>query len=170
MTKHFKHDLNKLSGRVDGLTGGLDALLEKLGKAAENLSKGAYYITDPDSAEGAGHSSLLLQDDDGRWWYFFWGGTGPVSNKIVQIEKLPVHVDPSNLDEVNKWIAGNVDKFGQQLFGAGSFEFNPEEDSYNEAVYIEGDFSDSLEYALMQMTNALPLYNDTEPRVRKAVK
>ena len=146
------HDLNKLNPRVGALTSGLDELLERAVKTAENFSKGAYYITDPDSAGGAGHSSLLLQDKGGEYWYFFWGGTGFYTDKIVQVEKLPASVDPSNLDEVNKWIAGNVDKFGRQLLGAGSFGgigVTPELDSYNEEVFIEGDFSDSIEYALM---------------------
>ena len=115
----------------------------------DTVGCGAVFLTAPRGASGAGHTSLLIQDENGKWWYLHYDNT---DKGKVRMEETPDDVAAQifddgtvNFDPLNMWLKEN-DIYAQD-----------ENYEYEDCAYINGDFSDSVKYAL-GLQNKSPKY------------
>ena len=90
------------------------------------------------------HTSVIVQDVYDNWYYFYWGNKNAVLLEVSS-DKL------GDLDTFNSWLTDN---------GAGEFGKKTDKplhdtgNRYTTGTYIEGDFSESVNYFLEMATNA----------------
>ncbi len=97
----------------------------------------AIIITSSESAVGAGHTSGLFQDENDMWYYTYWA----LGSACVL--PVPDSFAGENGETINTF--DSLDNFNlmlQCVYGDYSIGGN-----YDQAIYIEGDFSKSIEGA-----------------------
>lgn len=104
----------------------------------------AIVITDDEAAGNFGHTSAIYQDADGNWFYTYWG------NKAAAVIRIP--------DTYVKEYRRNGDIFGNSMDSLADFNkslnrflsnngFTDITSNYDQATYIVGDFTASLQAA-----------------------
>jgi len=94
----------------------------------------AIIITAEEGAYNNGHTSSIVEDENGDWYYYFWGDTK------VTVTEVPDECMVS-LDAFNEWISLGA-KNGEDGFHQSQYYH----EKYTDAIYIEGDFTESLDY------------------------
>ncbi|MBQ3109805.1 MAG: RHS repeat-associated core domain-containing protein [Clostridia bacterium] len=108
----------------------------------------ARVITASTAVGGLGHTSLLLEDEStGKWSYYYFGPSQsgmPIWTATVILVEVPDSYTMSdgtviypldNIDDLNKWLVASG------VHDENSFN------NYDKSVYIEGDFTESIEHA-----------------------
>ena len=86
---------------------------------------------------GAGHTSGLFQDENGDWYYTFWAIQGAY---VLYVPETFETSDGSTYNSMD-----SLDNFNLMLETVyGEYDVGG---NYNSSVYVEGDFTKSLEYA-----------------------
>jgi hypothetical protein len=104
----------------------------------------AIVITDDEAAGNFGHTSAIYQDADGNWFYTYWG------NKAAAVIRIP--------DTYVKEYRRNGDISGNSMDSLADFNkslnrflsdngFTDITSNYDQATYIVGDFTASLQAA-----------------------
>lgn len=104
----------------------------------------AIYITDEDAVGGLGHSSVVMQDEVGNWWYCYWG------NKEAVYEYIP----PEFMNSL-----GDLNYYLNNLSEEADAHYSGEYDSF---VYIQGDFSEGLNWLAGEIKKAGTMGNDNK--------
>ena len=100
----------------------------------------AIWLQDLDLVYPFGHTGLLLQDKDGVWWHFYWGNNrdgkkGKKGNGNI----LMLYVGALNIESIN------------------SFYYKYYGNTYERMIYLNGDFSKSVDYAKKLSNNTYNL-------------
>ncbi len=105
--------------------------------AADSDGNDAYWLTDTDGLPVVGHTSLLMQHGNGSWYYFYWGPSVylPWTYPKVIMTEVEVTVNDDGLIDLHQL----NDYLQQGIYENKRFEY---------AIRFEGDYSESVEYAL----------------------
>ena len=105
--------------------------LNRLTILADSEGTDAIIVIDNDAAVGAGHIGFLVQDEDGNWIHFYWGPKG----KVGTIFCVFVGVYPETWNHVYE---GELTL--DAINASGQYS-----GSYDDMIYLEGDFTESAE-------------------------
>ena len=120
------------------------------------------------------HSSLLVQDENNDWYYFYWGAskTGSSSSAVpnmvsnssssagggnvcVICEKIELDIEGLSereiIDQLNGVLAKDFQSDTTKFYYSGTYE---------EALYLKGDFTPAHATAIEYKTNAYKLVYD----------
>ena len=93
----------------------------------------AVIVIDNNAAAGAGHIGFLVQDEEGNWFHFYWGPYGDGGTTYCAITVSCVYPET--------WCKAYEGELSLSAINA-SGQYSG---TYDEMIYLEGDFSESAE-------------------------
>ena len=93
----------------------------------------AVIVIDNNAAAGAGHIGFLVQDEEGNWFHFYWGPYGDGGTIYCAITVSCVYPET--------WCKAYEGELSLSAINA-SGQYSG---TYDEMIYLEGDFSESAE-------------------------
>ena len=111
---------------------------------ADTAGTDAYWLTDSSNVFSLGHTSLLLENSDGTWYYFYWGpleDTVPLRTQAnVIVKEIPIALQNDGFLDLNT--------LNHTLNAKGTTNVTYE-GTYDMATLYRGDYSRSVNYALL---------------------
>ena len=98
---------------------------------ADTHGTDACVVIDDQQALWCGHIGFFVQDDEGEWWHFYWGP----QNGIIPVIGIDV--------EDASWFVEYEGEISLDAINSSGQYWK----TYDRMIYLEGDFSDCIDYA-----------------------